>query len=310
MPSWQGKSKGKPLGYRIFVFVLRLGGLSPAYFLLRFVAFYYFLFSWRSSKSTWYYFRERLGYGRFKSIIKLYQNYYIFGQSIIDKVVIMSGIGNKFTFNFDGIENLHEIAALKKGGLLLSSHIGSWEIAGELLRHIDTRINIVMFDGEDQQIKQYMESVTGKSSVNIIVIKNDLSHIFKINAAFQNNELVCMHADRFIEGNKTITREFLGKDAKFPLGPFVLADKFKVPVTFVYAVKESKLHYHFFASKIKDYSALGKDTGMQQMITDFVSSFENKVKTYPEQWYNYYNLWYHHPSLTAHQPLQTASAAV
>jgi predicted LPLAT superfamily acyltransferase len=291
MPAWQGKSKGNPLGYRIFVSVLKVGGVKPAYFMLRFVALYYFLFSWQTSKSTYYYFHKRLGFSKAKSILKLYRNYYLFGQSIIDKVVIMSGIPNKFTFNFDGIDNLRQIAAMNQGGLLLSSHIGSWEIAGELLEHINTRINIVMFDGEDKQIKQYMDSVTGERKINIIVIKNDLSHIFKINAAFQNNELVCMHADRFIEGNKTITREFLGEDAKFPAGPFVMAEKFKVPVTFVYALKESALHYHFFSSPVKDYSGLPKGEGMQQLINDFIISFENKVKTYPEQWYNYYNFW-------------------
>jgi predicted LPLAT superfamily acyltransferase len=291
MPAWQGKSKGNPLGYRIFVSVLKVGGVRPAYFMLRFVALYYFLFSWQTSKGTYYYFHKRLGFSKAKSILKLYRNYYLFGQSIIDKVVIMSGIPNKFTFNFDGIDNLRQIAAMNQGGLLLSSHIGSWEIAGELLEHINTRINIVMFDGEDKQIKQYMDSVTGERKINIIVIKNDLSHIFKINAAFQNNELVCMHADRFIEGNKTITREFLGEDAKFPAGPFVMAEKFKVPVTFVYALKESALHYHFFSSPVKDYSDLPKGEGMQQLINDFIISFENKVKTYPEQWYNYYNFW-------------------
>lgn len=291
MPAWQGKSKGNPLGYRIFVSVLKIGGVMPAYFMLRFVALYYFLFSWQSSKSTYYYFHKRLGFSKAGSILKLYRNYYLFGQSIIDKIVIMSGIPNKFTFNFDGIDNLRQIAAMNQGGLLLSSHIGSWEIAGELLDHINTRINIVMFDGEDKQIKQYMESVTGERKINVIVIKNDLSHIFKINAAFQNNELVCMHADRFIEGNKTITREFLGEDAKFPAGPFVMAEKFKVPVTFVYALKESALHYHFFASPVKDYSGLPKGESIQQLINDFIISFENKVKTYPEQWYNYYNFW-------------------
>lgn len=291
MPAWQGKSKGTTLGYRIFVSVLKTAGVRPAYFMLRFVALYYFLFSWQTSKGTYYYFHKRLGFGKVKSLFKLYRNYYLFGQSIIDKVVIMSGIPNQFTFNFDGRENLQAIAAMNRGGLLLSAHIGSWEIAGEILDHIKTRINIVMFDGEDKQIKQYMDSVTGERKINIIVIKNDLSHIFQINAAFQNNELVCMHADRYVEGNKTITKEFLGQDAKFPVGPFVMAEKFKVPVTFVYALKESALHYHFFSSPVKDYSDLPKGEAMQQLADDFITSFENKVKTYPEQWYNYYNFW-------------------
>lgn len=44
MSSWHGKSKGTPLGYRIFVWVLKNFGVLPAYFLLRFVVVYYFFF--------------------------------------------------------------------------------------------------------------------------------------------------------------------------------------------------------------------------------------------------------------------------
>lgn len=291
MPSWQGKSKGTPLGYRIFVAVLKNFGVLPAYFLLRFVALYYFLFSFKSSKTTFQYFHQKLGYSRAKSLVKLYHNYYQFGQSIIDKVVVMADIPNKFTFNFDGEENLREIASLGKGGLLLSAHIGNWEIAGHLLKRLNTRINIVMFDGEHQQIKEYITGVTGKRNVHVIVIKNDLSHIYEISDAFKNNELVCMHADRFIEGNKTLTTNFLGEAARFPMGPFVLAAKFKVPVSFVFAMKEGNLHYHFFASAIKEYAHIAKERVMQEMLTDFAGEMEKKVKQYPGQWYNYYNFW-------------------
>jgi predicted LPLAT superfamily acyltransferase len=291
MSGWQGKSKGQPWGYRIFVGILKRWGVIPAYLLLRFVAFYYLLFSFRSSKFALTFFRKKIGYGLGKSLIKLYQNYFLLGQSIIDKVVVMSGIPNKFSFNFDGEDHLREIVALQRGGLLLSAHLGNWEIAGHLLKRLDTRINIVMFDGEHRQIKEYITAVTGKRNVNVILIKNDLSHIYAISDAFRNNELVCMHADRFIEGNKTLTSEFLGEAARFPMGPFVLAARFKVPVSFVFAMKETPSHYHFFASEIKDYTHLSKEMLMQEMLIDFVGEMERMVEKYPEQWYNYYNFW-------------------
>jgi predicted LPLAT superfamily acyltransferase len=291
MPSWQGKSKGTTLGYRIFIAVLKKGGVSPAYLLLRFVALYYFFFSYKSSKPVFRFFHYRLGYSVLTSLLKLYKNYRLFGQSLIDKVVVMSGIKNKFTFNFDGEDNLHKIVSLQRGGLLLSAHIGNWEIAGHLLKRLNTRINIVMFDGEHRQIKQYLDSVTGKRNLRVIVIRNDLSHIYEISDAFKNNELVCMHADRFIEGNKTMTAELMGEKARFPMGPFILASKFKVPVSFVFAMKETNLHYHFFASALKEYGNLGKEAMMQEMLNDFAKEMEDKVKQYPEQWYNYYNFW-------------------
>ncbi len=291
MSSWQGKSKGTPLGYRIFVWVLKTFGVGSGYFLLRFVAFYYFLFSYKSSKQVYHLYRHRLGYGFFSSLSKLYRNYYLLGQSIIDKVVLMSGIKNKFSFDFDGEDNLREIAKLGKGGILLSAHIGSWDIAGHLFKRIGTRINIVLYDGEHERIKEYLEGVTGKRSMNIIVIKDDLSHIYAISEAFNNNELVCMHADRFIEGNKTLKHDFLGQEARFPLGPFVLAATFKVPVSFVFAVKERSTHYHFFASSIKEYNTPGRNAVMSEMLADFVKEMEKKLEQYPEQWFNYYNFW-------------------
>ncbi|MGN6354156.1 MAG: LpxL/LpxP family acyltransferase [Parafilimonas sp.] len=291
MPSWQGKSKGTTFGYSIFVAVIKKFGVRPAYALLAIVAFYYFLFSFKTSKIIYGFYRKRLRYGRFSSLLKLYRNYYRLGQTLIDKIAIMSGAAVNFTFNFDGEENLRQITALQKGGLLLSAHIGNWEIAGYLLKRLNTRINIVMFDGEHQKIKEYLKSVTGETTANIIVIKNDLSHVFEINEALKNNELVCMHADRFVEGNKTIETNFLGSPAKFPLGPFLLAAKFKVPVAFVFAVKESTFHYHFFSTEAKDYSTYEKEEAIAQMLKGFAKAMEEKVKIYPEQWFNYYDFW-------------------
>jgi len=292
MPSWQGKSKGTTLGYRIFVAVIKRSGVFPAYFLLRFVAFYYFLFSRSSSRIIYNFYRQKLHFGKSRSLLQLYRNYYVFGQTLIDKIAVMASSENKFTFNFDGEHVLREITAQQKGGMLLSAHVGNWEIAGFLLKRLNTKINIVIFDGEHQKIKQYLDSVTEASTAKFIIIKNDLSHIYEIADALKNNELVCMHADRFVEGNKTITTKFLGLPAKFPIGPFLLSAQFKVPVSFVFAMKETSLHYHFFASEIKEYpAAQSKDEFIKLMLEDFAAEMEKKVKDYPDQWFNYYNFW-------------------
>jgi predicted LPLAT superfamily acyltransferase len=291
MPSWQGKSKGTTWGYRVFVWILKNFGVSPAYLLLRFVSLYYVLFSLKTTRVVYEYFHSKLHYGVFASISRIYRNYYLLGQTIIDKVVVMSGIPNKFTFDFDGEDHLHDMVRLNKGGLLLSAHLGNWEIAGHLLKRLNTRINIVMFDGEHLQIKDYLASVTGKRNVNVIVIRNDISHIYEISEAFKNNELVCMHADRFLEGNKTLAIDFLGEKARFPMGPFILASTFHVPVSFVFAMKETSLHYHFYASEARQYSGKSRQVIIQQMLNDFSVELEKKLKQYPEQWFNYYDFW-------------------
>lgn len=292
MPQWQGKSRGNTLGYKIFVSVIKQFGVMPAYALLRVVALYYFLFSWTSSGLMYSYFRERHGFTKYKSLMSIYKNYFVFGQTLLDKTAVMAGIENNFTYNFDGEEHLHRIVAGGIGGILLSAHVGNWEVAGHLLKRLNTRINVVMFDGEHERIKTYLKEVTGPKNFNVIVVKEDLSHIYEMGAALQKNELICLHADRYLPGNKTEVENFLGSNAQFPVGPFLLAASFKVPVSIVFAFKETAKHYHFYGSKLLlKNEEESKSAFKQRLMTTFVQELEQKVKAYPEQWFNYYNFW-------------------
>lgn len=291
MSSWEGRSKTTPLGYRIFVWVMKTAGLRFAYGLLLFVAGWYLLFARSSNRHLRYYFRQRLGYSRAKTFGAMYRNYFVFGQSLIDKVALMAGLDVPFSYDFEGEVWLRQMVIQGRGGLLMSAHIGNWEIAGHLLKRLNTTINVVMYDGEDEQIKAYLESVTGGRNMKLILIKNDLSHIFAISDALSNNELVCMHADRFVEGNKTINSVFLGEAAAFPAGPFVLASRLKVPVSFVFAFKETSSHYHLFATEPRDYSGFAKTDRLDTLLNDFVAEMEAKTRRYPLQWFNYYDFW-------------------
>jgi predicted LPLAT superfamily acyltransferase len=291
MPTWQGRSKGNRLGYRIFVWLIHRFGVFPAYFLLRFVTLYYFFFSFRTSAPIYTLYRKKLGFGISASLGSLYRNYYVFGQSLIDKALLFSDMKSPFRIDFDGEEHLLEMARRKRGGLLLSAHIGNWDIAGNLLRRLGTRVHILMYDGEQPAIRQYLESATGVSSARIIIIREDLSHMYKISEALGAGELVCIHADRYLQGNKTLDASFLGQRARFPAGPFLIAARFKVPVSFVFAIKESNLHYHFFASELQDYSGGGKRETPGIILGDFVIEMERKLRAYPDQWFNYYDFW-------------------
>ncbi|HEY8733557.1 MAG TPA: lipid A biosynthesis acyltransferase, partial [Puia sp.] len=111
MPSWQGKSRGNKTGFRIFVWVLKNAGLSAAYLLLRFVAFYFFIFSGKAFRCQYAFFHKRLGNSSLRSIINIYKNYYWFGQTIIDKIVLMSGMKNPFRFDFEGEDYLRDMVA-------------------------------------------------------------------------------------------------------------------------------------------------------------------------------------------------------
>ena len=289
--NWTGKSKGNKTGHQIFVWLLKHFGVKPAYSLLLFVSFYYFITSIKTNKYTYRYFRK-LGFNKIKSIVCIYKNYYAFGQTIIDRISAMAGFSNRFTYNFDGEDYLHKMVSNGKGGIMLSAHTGNWEIAGHFLDRLNTPINILMLDAEYAHIKNYLDQVTGKRKAKIIVIKNDMSHVFEIMEALNNNELICIHADRLLDKNqKSIDISFLEEKARFPHSIFKMIVTYNVPVTFVFAHKETSSHYHFTATPEKIYNTGDKEERLTQLATDYVTELEKKVKLYPLQWYNYYNFW-------------------
>jgi predicted LPLAT superfamily acyltransferase len=290
MSQWDGKSKGTVLGYKIFVFLIRKAGVKSAYALLYFVATYYFLFLRKSNQAIFYYFKERQHYSYFKSKQMVFKSYYTFGQTIIDKISISAGMRNKFTYEFDGIDILKKLLAEKKGGILISAHVGNFEIAEHFFGEIDLdfQIHLVTTDLEHSNIKKYLESVTQKPTVKFIVIKDDLSHIFEINAALTNNELVCFTGDRYFEGTKSLSEKILGQEAHFPAGPFLIASRLKVPVVFVYVMKEPHLHYHLYARE-----ATVKHRDEKALLSEYIKSVETILQKYPLQWFNYFDFWNH-----------------
>ena len=288
MAQWEGKSRGTVLGYKIFVFCMKNFGLRAAYFVLYFVATYFCFFAKESTKASYYYFNKRRKYSKLKSLLNIYKSYYVFGQTIIDKIAISSGFRNKFTYEHDGGELIVNTLKQKKGGILISAHVGNFEISNYFFGELEekTSISLLTTDVEHTAIKNYIESITGKVNINLIIIKEDLSHIFEINAALTRNEIVCLTGDRYIAESKYFTQNFLGEDAKFPAGPFLLASRLNVPVLFVYVMKETKTHYHLYTRL-----AEAKYRDPQSLLKEYASSIKWILDKYPLQWFNYFSFW-------------------
>lgn len=292
---WSGKSRGGSAGYKIFVFILKYLGIRTAYFVLLFVAFYFLLFSPKSTKASYAYFRKRFGWGRFASVWAVYRTYYAFGQSLLDKTAVLAGLSDRFTFEFDGEHNLEAMRNAQKGALLIGGHLGNWDIAGSYLRRrgigTSANIHVVMLDAEHQRIKAVLERVHTDEPLSIIAIKEDMSHVYQISQAIANNDIICIHGDRFLPGTKTVMATFFGQPAAFPLGVFQLAVRMKIPCTFVFAMKESAKHYHFFSTTPTIYTGT-----IEQAVQHFADKLEEMARRYPYQWYNFFDFWAEPPA--------------
>jgi len=285
---WEGKSRGTLLGYKIYIFFLRNFGISSAYILLHLVIFYYILFSPRSNRDTYTYFRKRQNYSRAKSLLSIYKSYYKFGQTLTDKVGISTGLRDKFTFTHDGIEHIDNLLQKNQGGILISGHVGNFEISHYFLedRYSISKISMVTTMAEHENIQEYMDQISVKSHLKFIVVKDDMSHIFEIHNAIDEGGLVVFTGDRYMPGGKVLNETFLGAEASFPMGPYLLASRLNMPVLFVYFMKGEKRHYDLYAR-----TAQFKARDAQGLLKEYTQSMEWILKKYPLQWFNYFDFW-------------------
>ena len=235
------------------------------------------------------YFRQRIGYGRLKSAWKTYVNHCLFGQVVIDKFAMYAG--KKFHIEIENYDAYIHLTKQKEGFLQLSAHIGNYEIAGYTLTCQDKRINALVYAGEKASVMRNRDRMFADTNTKMIAISPDMSHLFEIDEALSNGEIVSMPADRSSGSSKYIEHIFLGAKARFPLGPFSVATMHGYDVLAINVMKASLRSYKIYVTPLPYDKAATRQEQIRQLSMAYVNELEKRVRQYPAQWYNYFDFW-------------------
>lgn len=289
---WKGKTRGGTGGYFFFICLIRMCGVRAAYFFLGFVVIYFIPFAPQATAAIWKYSRRILGYNRLKSVRMLFQNYYVLGQTLIDKVAIGNGKIEQYHVTFDGRERLLNMLNHTHGVVMIGAHIGNWEIGAPFFDDYGKRMNIVMYDAEYRKVKEMIEKNTLARNYKVIAVNKDqLTHVFEIEDALKKGEYVCFQGDRFVHDSAVFRTRFFGREACFPAGPFQIAARMGKEVVFYFAMREPGKNYHFYF-RIADQGINRKPKEKEKYILEqYVAALEELLKKYPAQWFNYYDFW-------------------
>lgn len=128
--------------------------------------------------------------------------------------------------------------------------------------------------------------------VRIIHISEDKSHLFRMNEEMMRGNSICMHADRYMEGNKTRTVEFMGHPVDLAIGPFQLAAAYSAPLIFTFCIKTGINNYELFArpSIVREENET-RDAFIERAMKYYVEVMEELIRKYPYQWFNFYDYW-------------------
>ena len=130
-----------------------------------------------------------------------------------------------------------------------------------------------------------------ETNTRMIAISPDMSHLFEIDKALADGEIVSMPADRFSGSAKYIEHDFLGAKARFPLGPFSASTMRGLDVLAVNVMKTSLRGYKIYVTPLPYDKTATRQEQIRQLSLAYVRELERRVRQYPAQWYNYYEFW-------------------
>jgi len=293
MNNWKSKKRGNKLGFALFKLALKFVGLRGAYGLLYFVCFHYLIFDSEAVNGALAYLNHRFPKSNFFSkrvyVFKLFISQ---GKQLIDRFAAISGLVN-FEFSIVGKSQINKISSSKKGVILLTAHVGNWQIAITTLKKIGKIVCLVMLEENNQAVKKTLDICGANDYIKIIDSDGYLGGVVDVMNALDDGNIVAFMGDRSY-GSETCNVEFLGKKAKFPYGAFSVAAAANVPIMTLLVSKTAHKSYLVDVSNLMNINYEGRKNKRKQLIkyvqnyADILTKF---VKQYPFQCFLFYDIW-------------------
>jgi len=294
--AWSGRSHGGGLGHALVHGFARCGGVWVCYVLLLPPTVWFFLIDQNARRASVRYWQQvRPHLDRVGATFLALCHFYAFARILADRLVIAAAPA-AIRFRNPGAARLDRAMRHPQGCIILSAHIGAWEMAGRWLRvHGQATINIVMLLAEDPRVQEQLDRAMGDHPFAIIDLRDPFAASLAIAAALRRGETCCMLADRTAgTAANTVAVPFLGRMARFPTGPFIAAAATGALLVPTFALKDGPTSYVLDADppwQVAFTSRATRARDLEAAVGRWAGRLEQVVRRHPEQWQNFYDFW-------------------
>ena len=193
----------------------------------------------------------------------------------------------------EGTHLLHEAHDAGRGGILLTAHVGNFELGGFLLRRFGFRVSAVYRPDPSPVVERHRIEARRAIGVEGIPVTSSALSFISVLRALEGNALVAMQGDRDVSGTGR-RLPFFGETASFPVGPFRLAAASGAPLLPVFVLVDSDGRYKTIVKPpipVPDGGRGGRDEAIVESMRTFVALLEETIRSHPSQWYQFTPFW-------------------
>jgi KDO2-lipid IV(A) lauroyltransferase len=190
-----------------------------------------------------------------------------------------------------GFSRIVEARQKGKGVLLLTAHLGNWEVGGFMLAQVKMPIHVVLVPDIFPGVERVRRRLHGLAGVNEIPIDRSFVPTLAVMRALEANGVVAMQGDRDFN-NTGVAVPFFGREAYFPRGPLRVAMATGATVLPAFIIQVPDGRYRAVVEEPLTVEREGdREAALRTNIQRYVSILERYVREFPEQWYCFYPFW-------------------
>jgi KDO2-lipid IV(A) lauroyltransferase len=179
-----------------------------------------------------------------------------------------------------------------KGAIIITAHIGNWELGGVLLAKFGIPILAVALPHKHPWVNGLFNAQREKSGMPVvppnIAVRRCLEKL-------RANEAIALVADRDF-GPHGLEMNFLGRPTLLPKGPAVLSLKTGAGIVPTFLTRNADNTFTMTFAKpvyppfVDDQSVVGDDI-LREIINQYIQDIEDQIRQNPSQWLMFREFW-------------------
>ena len=224
----------------------------------------------------------------------VFRHFHCFATTILDRLYLLRGEFKRFRVTIHGRELLQRQIETGKGGILLGSHFGSFEVLRTLgVMKRDFPLKVLMDTAHNENITRFFDTLN-RTVAGTVITPDRPDTLIKVRESLDAGCFVGMLGDRVFGADKTTQCQFLDASATFPAGPIVLAAMMHCPVILFFGLYRGgnryEIHFEHFADEIV-FDREHRAKAIQSCMQRYVARLEYYARLAPYNWFNFYPFW-------------------
>jgi KDO2-lipid IV(A) lauroyltransferase len=185
---------------------------------------------------------------------------------------------------------VEELVARGKGLIVVTGHLGNWELGGAYLAARGLLVDAVARHMANPLFDRYLTSTRQRIGMSVV---HDDEAVRRVPRSLRSGRAVAFLVDQGAVGLASTWVPFFGRYAKTPRGPAVFALRLDAPIVFGAAVRRPSGRYQLSFEAIDVTPTGDREADVDRIVAEYTLTLERWIRRTPEQYLWHHRRWKH-----------------